>query len=378
MKIIRETPKGEKRRRFRFWFLLPAAVGVLLFLILPYWPWGAEWIFARGVFRFLSVPLGALTSLLPFSLTEAAVITAAAAGIAALLVGGIRWLRRRGEPRRERCRQRRWPLRTAWAASLLFLFYLLLHGLNFYRLPVGELMDLPQAPRSAEYLQRVCADLARRASEERAALYEDADGCFQLSQPLSSVLNRSGEGYAALQEEYPFLWGPVNRGKPVQLSHWWSYTGITGMYFPFFAEANVNIDVPDSGIPATAAHELAHTRGFAREDECNFLAYLACIHHSSGDVRYSGYLSAYILCSNALYEADREGWNTAAAQCSEGMLRDLRQRSRYWKAFEGGVQEASTVVNDGFLQAQGQTEGVLTYDRAVELILAWYADQSLV
>ncbi len=83
-------------------------------------------------------------------------------------------------------------------------------------------------------------------------------------------------------------------GKPVQLSHWWSYTGITGMYFPFFAEANVNIDVPDSGIPATAAHELAHTRGFAREDECNFLAYLACIHHSSGDVRYSGYLSAYI------------------------------------------------------------------------------------
>ncbi len=59
MKNHQETPKGEKRRRFRFWFLLPAAVGVLLFLILPYWPWGAEWIFVRGVFRFLSVPLGA-------------------------------------------------------------------------------------------------------------------------------------------------------------------------------------------------------------------------------------------------------------------------------------------------------------------------------
>ena len=240
-------------------------------------------------------------------------------------------------------------------------------------------MDLPQAPRSAEYLQRVCADLARRASEEQAALYEDADGCFQLSQPLSSVLNRSGEGYAALQEEYPFLWGPVNRGKPVQLSHWWSYTGITGMYFPFFAEANVNIDVPDSGIPATAAHELAHTRGFAREDECNFLAYLACIHHSSGDVRYSGYLSAYIFCAatRCMRRTGKVGIRPppnvrrgCSAICGSG--------AGTGKPLRGGVQEASTVVNDGFLQAQGQTEGVLTYDRAVELILAWYADQSLV
>lgn len=33
------------------------------------------------------------------------------------------------------------------------------------------------------------------------------------------------------------------------------------MYFPFLAEANVNIDIPDWDIPSTAAHELAHTPG---------------------------------------------------------------------------------------------------------------------
>ena len=83
------------------------------------------------------------------------------------------------------------------------------------------------------------------------------------------------------------------------------------------------------------------------------------------------------MCSNALYEADQEAWNEAYAFCSEAVRRDLQERSRYWKAFQGGVQEVSTAVNNGFLQAQGQEEGVLSYDLAVELILRWYADQAL-
>ena len=185
-------------------------------------------------------------------------------------------------------------------------------------------------------------------------------------------------GYRSLQGTYPFLFGGVFRAKPVQLSHWWSYTGITGMYFPMLAEANVNIDVPDSSIPATAAHELAHTRGFAREDECNFLAYLTCIHSDSADFRYSGYLMAYIYCSNALYAYDIELWRETRAACSEGVLRDLGERNRYWEAFEGRVQEISNSVNNSFLESQGQEKGTLSYDEVVSLIVSYYIRQGMV
>lgn len=37
----------------------------------------------------------------------------------------------------------------------------------------------------------------------------------------------------------------------------------TGFFFPYTAEANVNVDSPLCMLPSTIAHELAHQRGVA-------------------------------------------------------------------------------------------------------------------
>ena len=55
-----------------------------------------------------------------------------------------------------------------------------------------------------------------------------------------------------------------------------SYANIGGMFFPFTMESNINVDNPFFVVPWTMAHELAHQCGFMREDEANFIAYLAC------------------------------------------------------------------------------------------------------
>lgn len=65
---------------------------------------------------------------------------------------------------------------------------------------------------------------------------------------------------------------PLNP-KPVANSWLMSRAQLTGQ-FTFTYEANINILAPDYTIPATICHELAHTRGFMREDEANFIAYL--------------------------------------------------------------------------------------------------------
>ena len=355
-------------------FLLPAAVAALLFALLPRHPEFTETVIARVLFRAVAVPLGFLTSLVSFSLTElcAALALPSLIVLAALLIHRLL---------RSGCRARtlaRAGKAVGWFLSVALLFYTMLHGLNFYRLPLSDLMDLDTSPKSPAYLQAVCMDLARRASTERDALSTDENGLTVLSQSVGDTLRMAGEGYRPLTEEYPFLFGTVWRAKPVRLSHWWSYTGITGMYFPFFAEANVNIDQPPLDIPSTAAHELAHTRGFAREDECNFLAALSCFSHPSADYRYSGYLMAYIYCANALYAYDQEMWAETQEACSDGMKADMRERNRYWKQFEGKVQETSTSINNSFIEIQGDDDGVLSYDRVVELLLAFYEKEGWV
>ncbi len=349
--------------------LLPAVIAVLLRIILPHFPQLTETVFSRGLFRVLSAAVGGVTVLLPFSLTEVLVVLA----LPAVLVLAVLFIRRLIRSRAKGQTALRAVRGVAGVLSCTLLYYMLMHGINFYRLPVSQLMDLDVGTKSAQELLTVCIDLADKASAERAALAEDEKGCMQLSVSKSEILAQADGGYRKLEGQYPFLWGAVWRAKPVQLSHWWSYTGITGMYFPFFAEANVNIDVPDSDIPATAAHELAHTRGFAQEDECNFFAYLTSIHSDSAECRYSGYLLAYIYCANALYGYDQELWRQAYSHCSEAVRRDLNERNAYWDAFKGKIQETSDKINDGFIKSQGVQDGVLSYNRVVQLILGYYA-----
>lgn len=52
---------------------------------------------------------------------------------------------------------------------------------------------------------------------------------------------------------------------------------------------------------------------------------------------------------------------------------DLNERNAYWDAFKGKIQETSDKINDGFIKSQGVEDGVLSYNRVVQLILGYYA-----
>lgn len=56
----------------------------------------------------------------------------------------------------------------------------------------------------------------------------------------------------------------------------------------------MNDDSPACLLPATIAHEMAHQRGIASEDECNFLAVLTCATSGNAVYEYSGYLMGFV------------------------------------------------------------------------------------
>lgn len=348
--------------------LIPAVAAALMYIILPLFPKFTEYVFSRGIFRIISFPYSWIMSALPFSVTEAAVLLA----VPVILALIIFWIVRIVRSSRRTATAEKGIRFAVWCVSLALLIFMLMDGVNFYRIPLGELMELPDREYTAQDLFIVTSDLAERASEARENMAEDEDGCAVLSQDISVILRKADDCYHNLKVEYPFLSTAVWRVKPVLLSHQWSYTGTTGVYCPWLAESNVNVDITAGELPHTAVHEIAHTIGFAKENECNFLAWLACSESGMTDFEYSGHLQAFIYCANALYKADKELWKEAYSNCSAGVRRDIVRQNEYWDSFKGEVMESSQEFNDTFIKANRVESGVLSYDQMVELMLRYY------
>lgn len=352
----------------QLWIFIPLILAAAMYFLLPMFPEFTEQVISRGLFKIYTVPVGFLTSLIPISLTELCAVLAIPAVITLIVVFIVRMKKSRYR-RRTAIKAGRF---LAGFVSFAAFIYMTAHGANFYRQPLEQLMELDTSGKSPEFLSQVCTELATHAAEERLLLTEDENGCVKFTEDIWTELSRADSGYEALTEDYPFLWTSISRQKPVQLSYLWSYTGIVGMYFPFLAECNVNIEQPDFCQPFTASHESAHSRGIAFENECNFLAFLSCINSEYPEYRYSGYLMAFKFCSNALYSADRELWETMAAGTSEGMWRDLRAENEYIRRFEGEAKKVFTSANDTFIKVQGVKDGTRSYDRMTDLVLAYY------
>lgn len=89
-------------------------------------------------------------------------------------------------------------------------------------------------------------------------------------------------------------------------------------------------------IPFTTCHELSHLRGFMQEEEANFIAFLACIGSERTDFQYSGYLSGWVYCMNALYRADQESWQEVRPLLAEEAGPDLEANSAFGTSMRAG------------------------------------------
>lgn len=122
-------------------------------------------------------------------------------------------------------------------------------------------------------------------------------------------------------------------------------------------------------LPVTIAHELAHQRGVAAEQEANFVGVMAATASANADYAYSGWLFGYLHLSNALYEADPA---LAAASyqtlCAEARA-DLAANNAYWKQWEGPVKQTGEKVYTTFLQGYGQDLGMRSYGACVDLLV---------
>jgi hypothetical protein len=268
-------------------------------------------------------------------------------------------------------------LNIAAYLSVVYVMIMFLWGFNYNRLSFDKIADLKIEKSSKQELYELCNSLIVRANDLRSKVKEDERSVMTIEGGYKDVFKRTAEGYKNASDIYSELGGSYGRPKPIMLSKSMTYTGITGIYIPFTAEANVNVNITDFMLPATALHEMAHQRGFAREDEANYISYIACSKHSDADFQYSGTMLALIYSMNALADKDLTAYKELRAKYSEGVARDLKNDAEFWDKYKGKAEKIANKVNNTYLKSNGQEDGVASYGRMVDLLLAEYKKDKL-
>ena len=255
------------------------------------------------------------------------------------------------------------------AAGILAFLYTACCGINYHRRSFSEEEGIVTYRYTAQDLKEVCLWLTEEVNTISGEVDRDSSGVMTLEAPEGEGAVEAVHGLA---EEFPALEGYYPQPKKLLLSEFLSYQGLTGIYSPFTVEANYNGDMTAYNIPFTTCHELSHLRGFMQEEKANFIAFLACIQSDRTDFRYSGYLSGWVYCMNALYRTDHESWQEVRLLLAEEAEADLEANSAFWDAYEGRISEAADKINDTYLKANGQADGVQSYSRMVDLIVAYF------
>lgn len=379
MKEKKKRGTAEKRLLAACVFL--AGAGILMVCARQV-PGFAEW-YAVHIYQKLTAVTGRVTGLAPFSVVEIGLyvllILLPVTGIGAV-VKSVRF-GQGGE--NALC----WASGLFLTASALLFLYAANCGVNYQRESFSEKTGLAAKQYTAEDLKQVCLWLTEEVNAlagqvERGGSGEmilaapaeeknDAAAAEYEEMPLQVLGDTAVQAMTDLAEEYPDMKGYYPHPKPVCVSEILSYQNLSGVYSPFTIEANYNADMVDYNIPFTLCHELSHLRGFMQEEEANFIAFLACTGSDNRDFEYSGYLTGWVYCMNALRRADGEEWQQVREWLDEAAEADLRENSRFWEYYDGAVAEVSDKVNDTYLKANGQSEGVQSYGRMVDLIIAY-------
>lgn len=245
----------------------------------------------------------------------------------------------------------------------------------YYAPGFAEQSGVDDGPLELEELETITRWFAALASEYADEVPRDENGACTTDR--DSVLDRAAGVFEGAAELYPFLDGEALRPKPIHFSRIMSCLDFTGFFFPMTGEANLNMDSPVFLLPSTSQHEIAHQRGVAMEQECNFVAVLSCLESEYADFRYAGAALAYIYLGNALAGADYEAYTEIYYSLSDTVRADFKAQSAYWDEFrDSAAQKASNTVYDSFLKSNGQELGMQSYGACVNLLVHYYIDEA--
>ena len=320
--------------------------------------------FNEHIASFFRALFAHMTGWIPFSLAETLILFVPVLFVVVLIIA----IRRaaKGWRRAIYC-----VLSLLSVIALIYTTFIATFAAGYHGTPLSDKMGLKRRNVSAFELAETTAILAVGMHGELENITFRFQDASVMPYSYSEMSRKLMAAYDRVCEEYSFIQQLNSRVKPITCSEPMTYTHISGVYTMFTGEANLNVNYPDYVLPYTAAHELAHQRGIAREDEANFVAFLVCMASDDPYIRYSGYLNMYEYVSSALYSASREYYTQIQGAIDPRIHYELRSYSVFFAKYRDTViADVSESVNNAYLVMQG-TEGTKSYGMVVDLAVVY-------
>ena len=325
---------------------------------------------------------GRLTGLFPFSVGEILLYLSVVLIVVLLLWTLIHILFHRFLPETEKRLLQSYSLIILWIFGIVCVVMTLNCFLLYHVSPINERYSIAGNSREEYGVSELTA--RRDSVVEQANMLADTlerDGKGELVYS-GDMKQEAKEQMHRLEKDFPQLRGYYPDPKPLATSEFFSQQYIMGYYFPFSMEANYNAIMCEINMPATMCHELSHLKGIIREDEANFIGYLACVDSEDVFFRYSAYLSVITYLDRDFYRAIGENDEIYASHpaVSAQVKEDKKFLTKEnWDHVEKTalietetVKKASNAFTETTLVLNGVKDGKISYSRVVDLLLGYY------
>jgi hypothetical protein len=237
-------------------------------------------------------------------------------------------------------------------------------GLNYYRHNIYTRLQTPPVAYEEQHFKNFLKDYTERLN----ATYQPSTNMDEeeLKQHVHAFYTQLPSTYGlakphAWQEPKNFIFTPL-----------YSKVGVLGSMGPFFAEAQLNADLPEVQYPFTYAHEFSHLLGVSNEAEANYWAYRACTESTSATLQYCGYfgLLPYVL-SNASYLLPKEEFQAWIRTIKPEIIEQYNEKNTYWRElYSPWIGEIQDFTYNLFLKGNKISSGKKNYAEVIGLLLS--------
>jgi hypothetical protein len=250
-------------------------------------------------------------------------------------------------------------------AAGVYLYFNLAWGLNYNRRGIAMQLGLKVDTAQAGQIDHLAAELLSRVNT-----YASYGGQRDLLHG-DPVRDRAIAAYRAAGKLYPFLaYHPVSFKNSI-FGVIGNYVGYSGYYNPFTGEAQMNDRIPRFTQPYVSLHEIGHQLGYARENEANFVAFLAARQSRDSALLYSTYFDLFLYANAALYGLDSAKARANLKSLQPAVQRDLKELREFSRRYENPVDRLVDVFYDHFLKLNQQPAGQRSYNQVVLWLIAY-------